>query len=325
MTVTDAAVRLAIILGFFLVVPLLVGQMEHKAMAHMQSRVGPMYAGAFHGWAQLVADGVKFAQKEDVVPAAADRRVFQLAPAVALIPYLVALVTIPIGPGTQVGRNLDAGLFFVLAVMGVGVLGSLMAGWASANKYSLLGGIRSAAQLMAYELPMILAAASVAMAAGTLSLTGIATAWHWYWVPWQLMGLFVFFTSGLAELQRPPFDMPVADSEIIFGAYTEYTGIRFALFLLAEYAGIVLLAPVAGGGGMAFDSDGMLVVGYGNTIQNGTTGDSSGPSGLYKVDPDTGKRTTYATGLSMANGVARAPDGAFYASNDAGHNIDKIV
>ncbi|WP_194922225.1 complex I subunit 1/NuoH family protein [Catenulispora rubra] len=242
MTVTDAVVRLAIILGFFLVVPLVVGQMEHKAMAHMQSRVGPMYAGAFHGWAQLVADGVKFAQKEDVVPAAADRRVFQLAPAVALIPYLVVLVTIPIGPGTQVGRNLDAGLFFVLAVLGVAVLGSLMAGWASANKYSLLGGIRSAAQLMAYELPMILAASSVAMAAGTLSLTGIAEAWHWYWLPWQLMGLFVFFVSGLAELQRPPFDMPVADSEIIFGAYTEYTGIRFALFLLAEYAGIVVLS-----------------------------------------------------------------------------------
>jgi NADH-quinone oxidoreductase subunit H len=201
-----------------------------------------MYAGAFHGWAQLVADGVKFAQKEDVVPAEADRRVFQLAPAVALIPYLVVLVTIPIGPGTQVGRNLDAGLFFVLAVLGVGVLGSLMAGWASANKYSLLGGIRSAAQLMAYELPMILAASSVAMAAGTLSLTGIAEAWHWYWIPWQLAGLFVFFVSGLAELQRPPFDMPVADSEIIFGQYTEYTGIRFALFLLAEYAGIVVLS-----------------------------------------------------------------------------------
>jgi NADH-quinone oxidoreductase subunit H len=241
-TFTDAAVRLLLIMGFFLVIPLVVGQMEHKAMAHMQSRVGPMYAGAFHGWAQLVADGVKFAQKESVVPAAADRRVFQLAPAVALIPYLVALIVVPIGPGTQVGRDLDAGLFFVLAVMGVGVLGSLMAGWASANKYSLLGGIRSAAQLMAYELPMILAAASVAMAAGTLSLTGIAVAWHGWWVPWQIMGMFVFFTAGLAELQRPPFDMPVADSEIIFGAYTEYTGIRFALFLLAEYAGIVLLS-----------------------------------------------------------------------------------
>ena len=242
MSITDTAVRLLLIMGFFLVVPLVVGQMEHKAMAHMQSRVGPMYAGAFHGWAQLVADGVKFAQKEDVVPAAADRRVFQLAPAVALLPYMVALIAVPIGPGTQVGRDLDAGLFFVLAVMGVSVLGSLMAGWASANKYSLLGGIRSAAQLMAYELPMILAGASVAMAAGTLSLTGIATAFHAWWIPWQLMGMFVFFVSGLAELQRPPFDMPVADSEIIFGAYTEYTGIRFALFLLAEYAGIVLLS-----------------------------------------------------------------------------------
>ena len=238
----EVALRLVVILGFFLLVPLVVGQMEHKAMAHMQGRLGPMAAGGFHGWAQLVADGVKFAQKESIVPAAADRTVFQLAPVVALLPYLVALVTVPIGPGSQVGVGLDLGLFFVLAVMGVGVLGTLMGGWASANKYSLLGGIRTAAQLMAYELPLLLSAASVAMAAGTLSLGGIVEQWRWYWIPWQLIGAFVFFTAGLAELQRPPFDMPVADSEIIFGAYTEYTGIRFALFLLAEYAGIVVLS-----------------------------------------------------------------------------------
>ncbi len=237
----EVVLRLVVILGFFLVVPLVVGQMEHKAMAHMQGRLGPMEAGGFHGWAQLIADGVKFAQKESVVPAAADRIVFQIAPAIALIPYLVALVVVPIGPGTQVGVALDLGLFFVLAVMGVGVLGTLMGGWASANKYSLLGGIRTAAQLMAYELPMLLSAASVGMAAGTLSLGGIVEKWQWWWLPWQLIGAFVFFISGLAELQRPPFDMPVADSEIIFGAYTEYTGLRFAFFLLAEYAGIVLL------------------------------------------------------------------------------------
>jgi len=237
----EVVLRLVVILGFFLVVPLLVGQMEHKAMAHMQGRLGPMEAGGFHGWAQLIADGVKFAQKESVVPEAADRLVFQIAPAIALIPYLVALVVVPIGPGTQVGVALDLGLFFVLAVMGVGVLGTLMGGWASANKYSLLGGIRTAAQLMAYELPMLLSAASVGMAAGTLSLGGIVDKWQWWWLPWQLIGAFVFFTSGLAELQRPPFDMPVADSEIIFGAYTEYTGLRFAFFLLAEYAGIVLV------------------------------------------------------------------------------------
>jgi NADH-quinone oxidoreductase subunit H len=238
----DITLRVVLILVFFLLAPLLVGQLEHKAMAHMQARVGPMYAGGFHGWAQLVADGVKFAQKENVVPAAADRAVFELAPAVALIPYLVVLVVVPIGPGTQVGHDLDVGLLFVLAVLGVGVLGTLMAGWASANKFSLLGGIRTAAQLLAYELPMILAAVSVAMAAGTLSLTGILEHWHAWWIPWQLVGAVVFFVAGLAELQRPPFDMPVADSEIIFGAYTEYTGLRFALFLLAEYAGIVVLS-----------------------------------------------------------------------------------
>src|SRR5213076_1609648 len=113
----------------FLTVLLVVGQIEHKAMAHIQSRLGPMYAGGFHGWAQLVADGVKFAQKEDVVPADADRRVFQLAPAIALLPYLLVLLAIPVGPGDgAVGAVIDAGIFFVLAVMGVGVLGSLMAG-----------------------------------------------------------------------------------------------------------------------------------------------------------------------------------------------------
>lgn len=244
MDVLDVVLRLLIALVAFLVLPLLVGQTEHKVMAHMQGRVGPMHAGGFHGWAQLVADGVKFAQKEDVVPRGADRRIFQLAPAVALLPYLLVLAAIPAAPDGGVLQDLDAGIFFVLAVMGVGVLGSLMGGWASANKFSLLGGLRTAAQLMAYELPMLLAAASVAMAAGTLSLPGILDSWQWWWLPWQIVGGLVFFTAGLAELQRPPFDAPVADSEIIFGAYTEYTGLRFALFLLAEYAGIVIVSAL---------------------------------------------------------------------------------
>jgi NADH-quinone oxidoreductase subunit H len=239
--VLEVVLRVVVVIAAFLVLPLLVGQAEHKAMAHMQSRVGPMYAGAFHGWAQLVADGVKFAQKEDVVPAAADRTVYKLAPAVALLPYLVAMIAIPIGPGL-VGQDLDLGLFFVLAVMSVGVLGALMAGWASANKFSLIGGLRVAAQLMGYELPFVLAAVSPAMAAATLSLTGIVEAWEPWWLLWQLPGLVVFFVAGLAELQRPPFDMPVADSELVFGPFTEYSGLRFALFLLSEYAGIVVLS-----------------------------------------------------------------------------------
>ena len=239
----DVGLRLVLVLAAFLVVPLLVGQAEHKAMAHMQARVGPMYAGGFHGWAQLVADGVKFAQKEEVIPAGADRRIFRLAPAVGLVPYLVALIAIPVAPG-KAGQSLDLGLFFMLAVLSVGVLGNLMAGWASANKFSLLGGLRTAAQLMAYELPLVLAASSVAMAAGTLSLNGIVEAWNPLWLIWQAGAAFVFFTASLAELARPPFDMPYADSEIIFGPLTEYTGLRFALFLLAEYGGIVVFSAL---------------------------------------------------------------------------------
>ncbi|HZY28936.1 MAG TPA: NADH-quinone oxidoreductase subunit NuoH [Jiangellaceae bacterium] len=239
----ETVVRVVVVVAAFLLLPLLVGQAEHKVMAHMQGRVGPMYAGGFHGWAQLIADGVKFAQKEDVVPTRADPVVFRLAPGVAMVPYLVALAFVPLAPG-WVGVDVEVGLLVVLAVMGVGVLGSLMGGWASGNKYSLLGGLRTAAQLMAYELPFVLTAASVAMAAGTLSLPGIVEAWQPWWIAWQGIGAVVFFVAGLAELQRPPFDMPVADSEIIFGAYTEYTGLRFAFFLLAEYAGIVLLSAL---------------------------------------------------------------------------------
>ncbi|MEV4015505.1 complex I subunit 1 family protein [Nonomuraea angiospora] len=237
----EVVLSFVVILIVFLVLPLIVGQTEHKVMAHMQSRLGPMYAGGFHGWAQLIADGVKFAQKEDVIPAAADRRIFMIAPGVALVPYLVVLIAIPIDRG-RVAVNLDLGLFFVLAVMGVGVLGSIMAGWASANKYSVLGGMRSAAQLMSYELPLVLAASSVAMAAGTLSIPGIVEAWQWWWLPWQAVGGVVFFLAGLAELRRPPFDMPIAESEIIMGPMTEYTGMRFALFMLSEYVGIVVLS-----------------------------------------------------------------------------------
>jgi len=235
--------RAVCVLVAFLTLPLLVGQAEHKVMAHMQGRIGPMYAGGFHGWAQLVADGVKFLQKEDLVPARADAAVFRLAPAVALVPYLVAMSVIPLSP-ELVAADVDAGLLFVLAASAVAVLGTLMAGWSSANKYALIGAMRAAAQLLAYELPMVLAAASVAMAAGTLSLTGIGAAWQWWWLIWQAPALLVFVVAGLAEVARPPFDMPIAESELVAGPYTEYSGLRFALFLLSEYAGVVVLSAL---------------------------------------------------------------------------------
>jgi NADH-quinone oxidoreductase subunit H len=221
--------------------------MEHKVLAHMQSRLGPMYAGRFHGWAQLIADGVKFIQKEDIIPAAADPWVFTLAPGVVLVPYIVTLVVVPFSPKIF-ALNLDVGIFFVLAISSIGVIGTLMAGWASANKFSLIGALRAAAQLIAYELPLVLAAAAVVMQAATLSMVGISESQAGLWNivrPWQWIGFGAFIIASLAELNRPPFDMPVADSEIIFGALTEYTGLKFAFFLLSEYGGIVVLSAIA--------------------------------------------------------------------------------
>ncbi|HZB01058.1 MAG TPA: complex I subunit 1 family protein [Actinomycetota bacterium] len=233
------------VVAFFLIVPLGVGYVEHKGLAHMQARLGPMEAGRFHGWAQLVADGVKFIQKEDVIPAAADRNVFSLAPAVAMIPYIAILVVLPLSD-SWFAENLDIGIFFVLAMSSVSVIGILMAGWASANKFSLIGALRAAAQLIAYELPLVIAAAAIVMQAGTLSMIGIAEAQRdlWFVIP-QFPGFVIFMAAAFAELQRPPFDMPIADSEIIFGAYTEYTGLKFAFFLLAEYGGIVAFSGIA--------------------------------------------------------------------------------
>jgi NADH-quinone oxidoreductase subunit H len=142
--------------------------------------------------------------------------------------------------------NLDVGIFFVLALSSVSVIGVLMAGWASANKFSLIGALRAAAQLISYELPLVLGAAAIVMQAGTLSMVGIVQAQEKYWFVFsQPIGFLIFLTASLAELTRPPFDMPVADSEIIFGAYTEYTGLKFAFFLLAEYGGIVALSAIA--------------------------------------------------------------------------------
>ena len=164
-----------------------------------------------------------------------------------MIPYIVILVVLPFSP-TSFALNLDIGIFFVMAMSSVSVIGVLMAGWSSANKFSLIGALRAAAQLIAYELPLVLAAAAIVMQAGTLSLVGIVEAQRSMWNvvrPWQLVGFLIFVMASLAELTRPPFDMPVADSEIIFGAYTEYTGLKFAFFLLAEYGGIVALSGIA--------------------------------------------------------------------------------
>ena len=243
--------KIVLIVGFFLTVPLVAGYVEHKGLAHMQDRYGPMEA-IWHGVGQLPADGIKFLQKEDIIPDAADKWIFSIAPGIALVPAMVILVAVPLGPGAF-AENLDAGIFFALAVSSVSTIGVLLAGWASANKFSLMGGIRAAAQLIAYELPLVLGAAAVVVQTGTMSLVGIVEAQSaytifgipmWFVGP-HIVGFLLFFVASLAELNRPPFDMPVADSELIFGHMTEYTGLRYAFFMLTEYAGMVVLAALA--------------------------------------------------------------------------------
>lgn len=224
-----------------------------KTMAHMQSRLGPMEAGP-HGSLQLMADGAKFIQKELVAPAQADRRVFALAPVVVLVSTFLVFVVVPASP-SGVGEALDTGIFFALAVSSISVIGILMAGWASANKYALLGGLRAAGQLIAYELPLVLAVVGVAIQAETLSLNGIVTAQaegeifgfgalgHPFLLT-QAVGFFIFLIAAQAELTQTPFDMPVAESELVTGYQVEYTGLQFLFFYIGEFGTAFALSAI---------------------------------------------------------------------------------
>ncbi|MYA38618.1 MAG: NADH-quinone oxidoreductase subunit NuoH [Acidimicrobiia bacterium] len=232
-----------------------IGYAEMKISAHMQSRIGPYFAGGRFGWAQLIADGVKFFQKEDLVPDNADRPVFKMAPVLVMVGTVGLFVVIPFGPGLT-PQNLDLGIFYALAISSIGTIGVLMAGWSSGNKYSLMGGLRAAGQLIAYELPLVLAVVGVVTLAGTMSLDGIVQAQiSWFseagwslgmpFVIVQAVGLGVFFVASLAELSRIPFDMPIAESELVMGYLTEYSGFRFLFFFLAEFANMFTLSAIA--------------------------------------------------------------------------------
>ncbi len=224
-----------------------------KMMAHMQSRHGPMEAGP-HGLLQLLAEGVKFLQKEDLTPDGADLRVFRWAPAVVLVSTFLLYVVIPVGPDLIV-EDLPTGIYYALAVSSLSVIGILMAGWGSANKYSLLGGLRAAGQLIAYELPMVLAVVGVVIQAGTLSMQGIVYAQaegsifgiDWFGNPFiitQIVGFGIFLVAIQAELTQPPFDMPVAESEIVGGYQVEYSGFRFLIFFMGEFGTAFAFAAI---------------------------------------------------------------------------------
>ncbi len=250
------AAKVLITLGLMLGVVLVVIWSELKWSAHIQSRVGPWYAGGRWGWAQPLAEAVKFLQKEDLVPEEADDKVFRLAPYVMVAGIVATFVVIPIGPST-VARDLDIGIFYLLAISSLSTLGVLMAGWSSGNKYSLIGGVRAGAQLIAYELPLVLALVAVVIQAGTLSLSGIVDAQATplftiggvdialpFVLSGQIIGFVVFIIASLAELNRTPFDLPLAESELTMGYVTEYSGLRFSMFFLGEYAGVVSMAAI---------------------------------------------------------------------------------
>lgn len=218
--------------------------MERKVAGRIQNRPGPTRTGPA-GLLQTAADGLKLLVKEDVIPAKADRALFILAPMVIFAAAVTLWVVIPFGPGLVV-QDLNIGLIFIAAISSMTVLSLLMAGWGSNNKWSLLGAMRSAAQLVTYEVPLILAVAGVAVLAGSLKLSDIVTAQQQG--PWfiflQPIGFLVFLVAGLAELNRAPFDMPEAESELVAGFNTEYSGMRWAIFFLAEYANLLAMGAI---------------------------------------------------------------------------------
>jgi NADH-quinone oxidoreductase subunit H len=233
--------------GFVTVTALVLTLAERKVAAFFQNRKGPNRVGPW-GLLQPIADVVKLLQKEDIIPRNADKPVFLLAPFVGMIATYMVLAIIPFDDGLAV-TDLNVGVLYVTAVSGLGVLSILMAGWSSANKYSLLGGLRSAAQIVSYELSPALVVLSVVLFSGTLSVQGIvkqqAAGWNlWAMGPMGLVGLCIYLIAGTAEINRAPFDLPEAESELTAGYHTEYSGMRFSMFQLAEFMNMFIIAAL---------------------------------------------------------------------------------
>ena len=227
---------------------------ERKIAAFIQVRKGPNRVGPW-GLLQPAADGIKLLFKEEMVPAGADKVLFFLAPILTMIPAIVIMAVVPIGPDIELfGRtvrlsisDLNVGLLYILSVASVAVYGIVLAGWSSANKYSLMGGLRASAQMISYEIALGLSIIGPIMLAGTMSLQGIIAAQQqsaWY-VVWQPVGALVFFLAGLAEVNRAPFDMPEAEQELTAGYFTEYSGMKFSLFFMGEYIKMVAVSAIA--------------------------------------------------------------------------------
>ena len=255
--------QIAAVMAIVMVTVLILTLAERKVLGWMQDRMGPMEVGPY-GILQPIADAIKLFFKEDIIPAGANRFLFSMAPILALVPALIGFAVIPFGPDQTIEvfgvsvkpfviSDINIGILYILAFTSIGAYGIILGGWASNSKYSLLGGLRSAAQIISYELNVGLAIVGVLIMAGSLSLVKITEAqaggfWHWYVFAFpapQIFAFVVYVISSVAETNRVPFDLPEAESELVAGFFTEYSGMRFAFFFLAEYANMVLVSCVA--------------------------------------------------------------------------------
>ncbi|HEX4999101.1 MAG TPA: NADH-quinone oxidoreductase subunit NuoH [Terriglobia bacterium] len=248
-------IKIGVIFGALSLVIAYLTFLERKVIAFMQVRLGPMRVGPY-GLLQPIADGVKLMLKEDIVPSQADRWIFTLAPIITLIPAFIVFAVIPFGPSfTILGKevalyvtDLNIGVLYVLSISSVGILGIILGGWASNSKYPLLGALRSAAQMVSYEVALGFSIMGVLMISGSLSLVDIVNGqkasgiWNVFLQP---LGFILFFICGVAENNRAPFDLPEAESELVAGFHTEYSGFRFSLFFLAEYAAMIVISSMA--------------------------------------------------------------------------------
>ncbi len=257
----DALVRLGIVALLLPLGVIWLTWLERKVIGRLQQRLGPMRVGPY-GLLQGIADTIKLITKEDVRPVTADRWVFELAPFVIVVPVIMALVALPFTAEILV-RDMTLGLFYIIAVSGLSIVGMVMAGWGSDNKYALLGAVRAGAQLISYEVPLILSVVAIAMLAQSMNLEVIVAAQHdTPFIAYQPLGFVIFTIAVLAELYRQPFDIPVAESEVVGGATVEYSGIRWSMFQLGEFASLVLFSILGsliflGGWTWPLDPDGL--------------------------------------------------------------------
>ncbi len=219
---------------------------ERKVCGHIQRRPGPFEVGPF-GLLQTAIDGVKLMGKQILIPNGADRKLFRLAPMISFVPPIAALLVVPFSSSLQV-RDLDIGVLFILSLAAMNVLALLIAGWSSANKYSLFGAVRAVAQAVAYEIPLLISLLTIVLWVGSFKMSDIVAAQGGYWFAFTPMGFvafFIYFVTGLAETNRAPFDLPEAESELTAGFHTEYSGMGFGLFFLGEYTNMFLVCAIA--------------------------------------------------------------------------------